>query len=158
MDELLKIIACTSKWAATLRQVYDKINVHVRGLISLGITPDQYGSLLIPVIMSNISSVWAGQIDMDEEAWGTKNKQLRAVHGSHRGVNTKLIRETNELLPTILLTTEGRSRLDVIHKQLSMKAKLLESINNDMLALCKVSQIDDEIGESETIITKIIQR
>ena len=56
MDELLKITACTSERAAALRQVYDKINVHIRGLTSLGIASDRYESLLIPVIMSKISS------------------------------------------------------------------------------------------------------
>ena len=39
-----------------MRQVYDKINIHIRGLTSLGINSEQYGSLLIPVIMTKISS------------------------------------------------------------------------------------------------------
>ena len=35
---------------ATIRFFYDWINVHIRGLNSLGLCSDQYGILLIPVI------------------------------------------------------------------------------------------------------------
>ena len=54
MDELLKIPGCTSDKASQLRFVYDKISVNVRGLESLGVSSSQYGSLLIPVIMSKL--------------------------------------------------------------------------------------------------------
>jgi hypothetical protein len=54
MDELLKIPSCSSDKSQSLRLVYDKISVHTRGLATLGISPDQYGSLLIPVIMSKL--------------------------------------------------------------------------------------------------------
>ena len=49
MDELLKIPAYTNERPA-------KINIHIRGLTSLEINLEQYGSLLIPVIMTKISS------------------------------------------------------------------------------------------------------
>lgn len=54
MDEMLKIPACTSDKAAQLRLVYDKISINIRGLESLGVSSHQYGSLLIPVIMSKL--------------------------------------------------------------------------------------------------------
>ena len=54
MDELLKIPGCTSDKASQLRFVYDKISINVRGLESLGVSSSQYGSLLIPVIMSKL--------------------------------------------------------------------------------------------------------
>ena len=54
MDALLKVQGCNRDRPATLRLVCDKINVHVRGLHSLGMCSDQYGSLLIPVIMSKL--------------------------------------------------------------------------------------------------------
>ena len=37
-----------------MRFVYDKVSVHVRGLESLGVNSEQYGSLLIPVIMAKL--------------------------------------------------------------------------------------------------------
>ena len=52
MDELLKITVCSSHKASQLRFVYDKINV--RGLESLGVNSSQYGSLLVPLIMSKL--------------------------------------------------------------------------------------------------------
>ena len=54
MDEILKIQACSSGRTIQLRYVYDKLSVHVRGLFSLGISSEQYGSMLIPIIMPKI--------------------------------------------------------------------------------------------------------
>ena len=56
MDEILKMQACTSGRSSQLRYVYDKISVHVRGLASLVISSEQYGSMLIPIIMSKLPS------------------------------------------------------------------------------------------------------
>ena len=39
-----------------LRFIYDKVRVNRRALEALGIQSDQYGSLLIPVIMSKLPS------------------------------------------------------------------------------------------------------
>ena len=55
MDEMLKLPDCSTGRVCDLRRVYDKINVHVRGLEALGVKPGQYGSLLIPVIMSKLT-------------------------------------------------------------------------------------------------------
>ena len=54
MEELLKLQACPKDKASQIRYVYDKINVHVRGLEALGVTSDQYRSLLIPIIISRL--------------------------------------------------------------------------------------------------------
>ena len=52
MDELLRIQGYVGDRPSSLRSIFDKIMVQVRGLESLGIRSAQYGSLLIPVIMS----------------------------------------------------------------------------------------------------------
>ena len=54
MDEMLKIPGCVNDNAAQLRFVYDRISINIRGLESLGIGSSQYGSLLLPVIMSKL--------------------------------------------------------------------------------------------------------
>lgn len=56
MDELLKLPVSSGDKPSQLRIIYDKISVNVRGLEALGIKSDQYGSLLIPVIMSKLPS------------------------------------------------------------------------------------------------------
>ena len=53
LSEKLRTLVKSGKLSA-LRYVYDKISVHVRGLTTLGISPEQYSSLLIPVIMSKL--------------------------------------------------------------------------------------------------------
>ena len=55
MDTLLQIQPVQAGTdVKQLRAVYDKIEINVRGLQSLGIKPDQYGCLLVPVIMSKV--------------------------------------------------------------------------------------------------------
>ena len=54
MEELLKLPACANNRSSSFRYVYDKICVPIRGLASLGVSADQYGSLLIPVIMEKL--------------------------------------------------------------------------------------------------------
>ena len=54
MDELLKPPCCSGDKVAQLCAVYDKISVNVRGLEAIGVTADQYGSFLIPVIMGKL--------------------------------------------------------------------------------------------------------
>ena len=57
MDEILKIQPCMEGGRlGPLRYVYDKISVHVRGLASMGVSSKEYGSLLIPIIMSKLPS------------------------------------------------------------------------------------------------------
>ena len=55
MEELLKISPCVGDKSSSLRYVYDKINVNIRGLSTMGITSAQYGSLLIPIIMTKLT-------------------------------------------------------------------------------------------------------
>jgi len=55
MEELLKLPTCTGDdKAIQIRSVYDKVSVNVRGLEALGMEPEQYSSLLIPVIMAKL--------------------------------------------------------------------------------------------------------
>ena len=54
MEEIFRLPACIGDRAQPLRRLYDKMMVHIRGLKSLGIETTQYGSVLIPVLMSKL--------------------------------------------------------------------------------------------------------
>ena len=54
IEELLKLPACVGDRAQSLRRLYDKVMVHIRGLSSLGIETTHYGSVLVPVLMSKL--------------------------------------------------------------------------------------------------------
>ena len=54
VDELLKLPSCSGDRTSQLCSIYDKISINIRGLESLGIRSAQYGSFLIPVIMSKL--------------------------------------------------------------------------------------------------------
>ena len=56
MEQLLKLPAGRAEKWTSLRFVYNKINVNIRGFASLGIKSEQYGSFLIPVIMTKLPS------------------------------------------------------------------------------------------------------
>ena len=52
MEELLKLNICAVDKPSQLRFLYNKISVNIRGLEALGVKSEQYGSLLIPIIMA----------------------------------------------------------------------------------------------------------
>ena len=54
MDDLLQLPTCSETKPAELRLILDKVSVNVRGLKSLGVKSEQYGSFLIPIIMSKL--------------------------------------------------------------------------------------------------------
>ena len=54
MEELLRLPVCTGERAQPLRRLYDKLMVYIQGLRSLGIETTQYGSVLVPVLMSKL--------------------------------------------------------------------------------------------------------
>ena len=71
MDELLKIPNCTTDKPQMLRLVYDQLNVHIRGLAALSVNPEQYSSLLIPMIISKLPGDVQLRIarGMKDEVW-----------------------------------------------------------------------------------------
>ena len=56
-EELIKLPSCTLEKPSSMRFVYDKVTVHIRGLASLCINSDQYGSLLVPIVITKLPSV-----------------------------------------------------------------------------------------------------
>lgn len=110
MDEILKIQACTDGRLGSLRYVYDNISVHVRGLASLGVSSNEYGSLLIPVIMSKLPNEIRIQISRNstsdvwkiEELLDIIKKELEAREASEGNKTTDFTRRPsppNNALP-----------------------------------------------------------
>ena len=56
MEEILKLQPCLTDCPSSLQFLYDKLSVHVQGLSSLGVSSQECGSLLIPIIMSKLSN------------------------------------------------------------------------------------------------------
>ena len=94
----MKVANCTGDRPASLRMVFDKIMVHIRGLEALGVTSEQYGSLLIPVIMTKLSSETCLRIAREtrREAWRigplldiikTEVEAWEAIEGATMNVN-----------------------------------------------------------------------
>ena len=54
MEEIIKLPACSGERPSVLRYEYDKVNVNIRGLASMGVKSEQYSSLLIPIIMTKL--------------------------------------------------------------------------------------------------------
>ena len=62
MQALLKLQSSENERFTDLRVIYDTIMVHIRGLESHGMSLDNYGSLLIPVIISRMPEDIALQV------------------------------------------------------------------------------------------------
>ena len=82
--------------------------------------------------------------------------RLKTVRGSHRGVVTKLTKETDTLAATEPLTTEQIDRLTVIRQQLNAKEQTLQTLNRDILNLCSLEEIETEVNDAETVVAKIM--
>ena len=53
MDSLFKLQGVSSIVdIKKIRHVYDQVEIHVRGLQANGVTSDQYGTLLVPIMLS----------------------------------------------------------------------------------------------------------
>ena len=57
-EELLKLNICAVDKPGQLRFLYDKVSINIRGHEALGVKFEQYGSLLIPIIMVKLE--WQG--------------------------------------------------------------------------------------------------
>ena len=71
MQALLKLQGLPNEKVSQLRLIFDQINAHVRGLETLGVTAERYGSLLIPIIMSRMPSDITIQVacKIKEDIW-----------------------------------------------------------------------------------------
>ena len=56
MDEFVKLPNCVNERPQSLRYLYDQITVHIQGLEALEVDSEQYGSLLIPIVMAKLPS------------------------------------------------------------------------------------------------------
>ena len=71
MEELLKLNICTLDKPSQLHFLYHKINVNIRGLEALGVKSEQYGSLLIPIIMAKLPAEIRVQVtrNTSQDVW-----------------------------------------------------------------------------------------
>ena len=92
MDALLKLKEYPNDTVDQLRKIYDSINVHVRGLDSMGMSSESYGNLLIPIIMSRMPKEITMQVARitSEDIWNIKDileiicKEIEAAEISAR--------------------------------------------------------------------------
>ena len=71
MEELLKLNVCVLDKPSQIRFLYDKISVNIRGLEALGVKSEQYGSLLLLIIMAKLSDEIRIQVarNTSQEVW-----------------------------------------------------------------------------------------
>ena len=97
MEELLKLPSfSTSERSNSLRFVYDKISVHIRGLSTLGFAPDQYGGLPIPVIMSKLPNEVRVRIARETKSTVWKIEELMDV--IKREVEARVVSESVKII------------------------------------------------------------
>lgn len=83
--------------------------------------------------------------------------RLRAIHGAQRATVTKNVGKVNEIIGIEdLVDSEHISQLKVISRLLDAKLKTLEEIDQEVLSLCNVDEIPQEIEESEKYVEKVI--
>ena len=84
-----------------------------------------------------------------------KLEQLRTRRRGHRGVCTKLEKQTIELIARA--QTMVFERCKILVRQLEAKLNLLNEIDNKILNICEVADIQREIEESAEISDRILE-
>ena len=92
MDELLHLPNCNPDKSSSLRFVYDKVSIHVRGLESLGVSSKEFGSLLVPIVMTKlpndlrmrIARETSGDVWKIDEILEILRKEIEAREASER--------------------------------------------------------------------------
>jgi len=83
---------------------------------------------------------------------GIGMERLRAIHGGHRGVVTRLTKQIDELL-AVELVGECVSKLNVLLQKLNNK---FDNIDRDIITVCKLEEIEREMEESEVMAAKFL--
>ncbi|KAK3708351.1 hypothetical protein QZH41_004258 [Actinostola sp. cb2023] len=118
MDEILKLPECQSAESVRqLRYIFDQLNIHVRGLKALGVDSYQYGSLLIPIIMSKLPS------------------EIRLIITRK---TKKPVWELDEILDLLQFEVEAR--------EISVKVKTNESVGNVIKEEKGPVAVESELG------------
>ena len=92
MDELLHLPNCGTDKPSSLRFVFDKVRIHVRGLEALGVSSKEYGSLLIPIVMNKlpndlrmrVARETSGDVWKIDEILEILRKEIEATEASER--------------------------------------------------------------------------
>ena len=85
-----------------------------------------------------------------------KLERLKAIRAVNRGVVTKKINEVNEVVQETeingTINEEQSKRLDVLNRLLEGKLKTLQDIDQNVLELCELEVISNEIEGSEKVL------
>ena len=84
-----------------------------------------------------------------------KIQRYKASRKAHRGKITQYINEINDLLGARYLSNDEQLTVKNLKARLEQKRETLETIDNEILAICDVANIEKEIDESEEINYKI---
>ena len=85
-----------------------------------------------------------------------KLKRLKAIRNSHRNVVNNLLQEANELICVDSLSENQKGRIEVISTLFENKLKTLNEIDQEILNVCELTTINNEIQELEEIEARII--
>ena len=118
-----KLQSSENERISDLRAIYDTIMVHNRGLESLGISSDNYGSLVTPVIISRMPQDIALQVTRQtskdvwnvEEIMTTIQQEIEAREVSRKMVGTekrKSVSRQQQHAPSVSTTKSFVARLE----------------------------------------------
>ena len=132
-DALLKIMPLhSSKDIKELRNLYDKVEVHVRGLQSLNVPTSAYGSLLVPVLLGKIPEDVRLQIgrEMKDGHWEL-SRLLDLLRAEIE------IRERCSGIQASLPSASSASKPPVVKQMLSTASTFLTSGGKPSCTYCK---------------------
>ena len=82
--------------------------------------------------------------------------KIKVIRLCHRGVVDDLLGEAKELTCMDSLSEIQSGRIEVINTLLENKLKSLKEIDQEILNICELTAINNEVKESEEIVARII--
>ena len=86
-----------------------------------------------------------------------ERNRLKAVRAGHQGVITKFTHELDEsLVNTDEPAGDKVGSFNAIYEQLQNKLNVLQKIDDEVLTVCSVEHIEQEIEESKAVSAKVL--
>ncbi|GFY05451.1 integrase catalytic domain-containing protein [Trichonephila clavipes] len=180
MNRLLNLTPVRKSFdVIALRNLYDQLEINIRGLESLEISPDSYSCLLFPIIMKAIPPDLALEYNKKHNETQSQITDLIAylrsevesrertellvkphdleLKNKNSYSNTKYFERTSHSYPQSNRRVQGHSRFHPSHKSFSSANELLTVANSNCL-FCFENTHMSRRGESKRFILSVVGR
>jgi len=83
--------------------------------------------------------------------------RYKAIRARHRGALMRFAKEIDKVMTVEIMNEEYYHKLNILHRQLEAKDKILTELNRDIMKCFNLSEIKKEVQEVDVIAAKVIE-